>query len=176
MPEVIYNWIYCQSIQNLFIYDLLEVIALQETTFSTSEQFENSNPTVEWRFEHLDGFQWSVGAIDGMQCSGSQSGISRVKGVRFLYRSKTQPGVEPGSMAVIHNPRNEGRCTPCATRSHCPHNSVQPLSFYVQSIHCSTNWISRQHDIQREDTSAYMTWPGFEPGLSALRGNYHHRK
>jgi hypothetical protein len=31
---------------------------------TTSERFKNSNPTVEWRFEHLDGFQWSVGASD----------------------------------------------------------------------------------------------------------------
>jgi hypothetical protein len=76
----------CQSIQNLFIYDLLEVIALQETMFSTSKQFKNSNPTVEWRLEHLNSFQWSSGAIDGMRCLGSQSGLSRVKGVRFLYR------------------------------------------------------------------------------------------
>jgi hypothetical protein len=76
----------CRSIQKLFIYDLLELIALQETTFSTFEQFKKSNPTVEWRFEHLNGFQWSVGAIDGMRCSGSQSGLSRVKGVPFLYR------------------------------------------------------------------------------------------
>jgi hypothetical protein len=34
------------------------------TKFSTSEQFRNSNPTVEWRSEHLDGFLWSVGAND----------------------------------------------------------------------------------------------------------------
>jgi hypothetical protein len=54
--------------------------------FSTSAQFKNNNLTVEWRFEHLDGFQWSVGVIDDMLCSDSQSGLSGVKGVRFLYR------------------------------------------------------------------------------------------
>jgi hypothetical protein len=45
-----------------------------------------TSTSIEPRFEHLDGFQWSVGAIDDMRCSGSQSGLSRVKGVRFLYR------------------------------------------------------------------------------------------
>jgi hypothetical protein len=49
------------------------------TKFSTSEQFKNSKSTV-------DGFQWSIGVTDDMRCSGSQSGLSRVKGVRFLYR------------------------------------------------------------------------------------------
>jgi hypothetical protein len=42
---------------------------ISRTKFPTSEQFKNSNSTVEWRFEHLHGFQWSVGAIDGMRCS-----------------------------------------------------------------------------------------------------------
>jgi hypothetical protein len=40
------------------------------TKFSTSQQFKNSNPTVEWRFEHLGGFlfflvvRWPVATND----------------------------------------------------------------------------------------------------------------
>jgi hypothetical protein len=85
MPEVIYNRSDRQSIQNVFMYKSFGRNGAS-TKLATSEQFKNSNPTVEWRFEHLDGFQWSVGASDDMRCSGSQSGLSRVKGVRFLYR------------------------------------------------------------------------------------------
>jgi hypothetical protein len=54
--------------------------------FSASVQFKNNNLTVEWRFEHLDVFSGAFGVIDDMLCSDSQSGLSRVKGVRFLYR------------------------------------------------------------------------------------------
>jgi hypothetical protein len=55
------------------------------TKFATSEHSKIAMQRLSGDL-NIHGFQWSVGAIDDMQCSGSQSGLSKVKGVRFLYR------------------------------------------------------------------------------------------
>ncbi|KAJ7876207.1 hypothetical protein B0H13DRAFT_1893789 [Mycena leptocephala] len=41
-------------------------------------EFKNNSLTVEWRFGHLDGFQWSVGASD-IICQLSELGLTRIK-------------------------------------------------------------------------------------------------
>ncbi|KAJ7936906.1 hypothetical protein B0H13DRAFT_1852968 [Mycena leptocephala] len=41
-------------------------------------KFKNNNLTVEWRFGHLDGFQWSVGASD-IIWQLSELGLTRIK-------------------------------------------------------------------------------------------------
>jgi hypothetical protein len=46
-----------KSLLENYLLNFLEVWLVQlHVIFSTSVQFKNSNLTVEWRFEHLDGF------------------------------------------------------------------------------------------------------------------------